>query len=98
MNGVSHPTVKPLELMRWLVRLVTPPGGTCLDMFAGTGPTGEACILEGFRSILIEKDPESIPLIVSRLTRRTNPAAYAALHRIDDEPDDLLSLLEGGAA
>ena len=50
----AHPTVKPLSLMRYLVRLVTPPGGTCLDPFAGSGTTVEACILEGFCCIAIE--------------------------------------------
>lgn len=52
--GSAHPTVKPIELMRWLCRLVTPPGGTVLDPFAGSGTTGAAALLEGFRPILIE--------------------------------------------
>jgi site-specific DNA-methyltransferase (adenine-specific) len=56
--GSKHPTVKPLDLMQWLVRLVTPPGGTVLDPFAGTGTTGEAAWREGFRAILIEREPE----------------------------------------
>jgi adenine-specific DNA-methyltransferase len=50
----THPTVKPTELMRYLVRLVTPPGGTVLDPFAGSGSTGRAADLEGFDAILIE--------------------------------------------
>lgn len=56
--GSKHPTVKPIDLMRWLVRLVTPPGGTILDPFAGTGTTGEAAFYEGFNAILIEREPE----------------------------------------
>jgi DNA modification methylase len=56
--GSRHPTVKPLDLMRWLCRLVTPPGGTVLDPFAGTGTTGEAAFWEGFNAILIEREPE----------------------------------------
>jgi len=56
--GSKHPTVKPLDLMQWLVRLVTPPGGTCLDCFAGTGTTGEAAFREGFNAVLIEREPE----------------------------------------
>jgi DNA modification methylase len=56
--GSKHPTVKPLDLMQWLVRLVTPPGGTVLDPFAGTGTTGEAAFREGFRAVLIEREPE----------------------------------------
>lgn len=50
----NHPTVKPLSLMRWLVRLVTPPGGTVLDPFAGSGTTGMACELEGFPFVGME--------------------------------------------
>ncbi|HET6906759.1 MAG TPA: DNA methyltransferase [Rhodanobacteraceae bacterium] len=53
-----HPTVKPTALMRWLVRLVTPPGGTVLDPFAGSGSTGRAADIEGFDAILIELNPE----------------------------------------
>lgn len=54
--GSEHPTVKPIELMRWLVRLVTPPGGTILDPFAGTGTTAEAALREGFSAVLIERE------------------------------------------
>jgi DNA modification methylase len=56
----QHPTVKPVALMRWLVRLITPPGGVVLDPFCGSGTTGVACEFEGFDSILIDEDPESI--------------------------------------
>ena len=56
--GSKHPTVKPVDLMRWLVRLVTPKGGTVLDPFAGTGTTGHAAFLEGFSAILIEREAE----------------------------------------
>jgi DNA modification methylase len=56
--GSKHPTVKPLDLMQWLVRLVTPPGGVVLDPFAGTGTTGEAAWREGFRAVLIEREIE----------------------------------------
>ena len=52
----SHPTVKSTELMRWLLRLITPPGGTVLDPFAGSGTTGIACVLEGFDFHGIELD------------------------------------------
>jgi site-specific DNA-methyltransferase (adenine-specific) len=55
-EGNTHPTVKPTALMRWLVRLVTPPGGVVLDPFAGSGSTGRAAAIEGFDSILIEQD------------------------------------------
>lgn len=56
--GSKHPTVKPVNLMQWLCRLVTPKGGTVLDPFAGTGTTGEAAFRERFDAILIEREPE----------------------------------------
>ncbi len=56
--GSKHPTVKPVDLMQWLCRLVTPKGGTILDPFAGTGTTGEAAFREGFNAVLIEREPE----------------------------------------
>lgn len=56
--GSKHPTVKPVDLMQYLVRLVTPPGGTVLDCFAGTGTTGEAAFREGMRAVLIERESE----------------------------------------
>lgn len=69
VDGVAHSTVKPLALMRWLVRLVTPPDGLVLDPFAGSGTTVEACVLEGFRCIAIEQDAQYLPLIEVRLKR-----------------------------
>lgn len=65
--GSKHPTVKPVDLMRYLVRLVTPPGGTVLDAFAGTGTTGEAAWREGFNAILIEREPEYQQDIAERM-------------------------------
>jgi DNA modification methylase len=56
--GSKHPTVKPVDLMQWLVRLVTPKGGLVLDPFAGTGTTGEAAFREGMRAVLIEREVE----------------------------------------
>ena len=72
-DGTAHPTVKPLDLMRWLVRLVTPPGGLVLDPFAGSGTTGEACIVEGFRCVLIERDATYLPLINARVSKPIQP-------------------------
>jgi site-specific DNA-methyltransferase (adenine-specific) len=63
-----HPTVKPLELMKYLCRLITPPNGTILDPFAGSGSTLVAATLEGFNSIGIEMTAEYIPIIQARLT------------------------------
>lgn len=65
----KHPTVKPVALMRWLVRLVTPPGGLVLDPFAGSGTTGVACIREGFDCILIEREPQYVADIRHRLAK-----------------------------
>jgi hypothetical protein len=62
-----HPTVKPTTLMRYLVKLVTPPGGTVLDPFTGSGSTGKAAILEGFDFIGIELTEEYLPIIDARL-------------------------------
>ena len=56
-RGSRHPTVKPVALMQWLVRLITPRGGTVLDPFAGTGTTGEAAGRENLSAILIEQSP-----------------------------------------
>ena len=61
-----HPTVKPVELMRWLVRLVTPPGGTVLDPFLGSGTTAVAAILEGFEWIGCELTDDYLPIIHAR--------------------------------
>jgi site-specific DNA-methyltransferase (adenine-specific) len=70
VEGVTHPTVKPIALMRWLVRLVTPSGGTVLEPFAGSGATVEACILEGFHCIAIERESDYLPLIQERINRQ----------------------------
>lgn len=72
-GSTAHPTVKPLDLMRWLVRLVTPPGGVVLEPFAGSGTTAEACVIEGFRCIAIEREADYLPLIVQRLTKPIAP-------------------------
>lgn len=75
VDGVAHPTVKPLELMRWLVRLVTPAGGVVFDPFAGSGTTLHAAWLEGFNSLGAEREPQYIPLIHARLSAVTAPDA-----------------------
>lgn len=65
----THPTVKPTELMRWLIRLVTPPGGIILDPFGGSGSTGLAARAENARCILIEREPEYLNIIRQRLSQ-----------------------------
>ena len=70
-NGANntHPTVKPTDLMRWLVRLVTPPGGVVLDPFAGSGSTLVAARAEGVRCIGIEREDEYAKIIAARLSQ-----------------------------
>ena len=65
--GNKHPTVKPLALMSYLVRLVTPVGGTVLDPFAGSGTTGAAAVADGFTAILMERDPMWVATIRRRM-------------------------------
>jgi len=62
-----HPTVKPTALMRYLCRLVTPPGGVVLDPFTGSGSTGKAATLEGFRFIGIEREAEYVEIAKARI-------------------------------
>jgi DNA modification methylase len=66
-TGNFHPTVKPTDLMRYLCRLVTPPGGIVLDPFTGSGSTGKAAILEGFQFIGIEREAEYIEIARARI-------------------------------
>jgi site-specific DNA-methyltransferase (adenine-specific) len=63
----THPTVKPVALMRWLVRLVTPPGGTVLDPFLGSGTTAVAAELEGFKWVGCELTTDYLPIIRGRV-------------------------------
>ena len=70
VDGVQHPTVKPLAIMRWLIRLVTPPGGVVLDPFAGSGTTIEAALIEGFDPVGIEMETDYLPLIQHRIDRQ----------------------------
>ena len=77
-----HPTVKPTDLMRYLCRLVTPPGGVVLDPFTGSGSTGKAAILEGFRFIGIEREAEYVEIARARIA-----AASAAAKEAAAQPD-----------
>ncbi len=63
-----HPTVKPLELMRWLVRLITPPGGLVLDPFTGSGTTGAAAVMENRMFLGIEREAAYVDIACTRLT------------------------------
>jgi len=85
----KHPTVKPVDLMRWLVRMVTPPRGTVLDPFAGTGTTGHAALLEGFNAVLIEREPEYLSDIERRITLVFAGEIERAAHGPKKEASDL---------
>ena len=71
MNKNHHPTVKPTDLMRYLCRLITPPNGTVLDPFTGSGSTGKAAVLEGFNFIGVEQSDEYIAIAKARIESAT---------------------------
>ena len=84
----NHPTVKPTDLMRYLCRLVTPPGGVVLDPFMGSGSTGKAAALEGFRFIGIEREAEYLEIARARIEHaKSRPIQKQAPH---DEQQELL--------
>jgi site-specific DNA-methyltransferase (adenine-specific) len=62
-----HPTVKPTDLMRYLVKLITPPNGIVLDPFTGSGSTGKGAVIEGFNFIGIELDPDYVAIATARI-------------------------------
>jgi site-specific DNA-methyltransferase (adenine-specific) len=68
-----HPTVKPTDLMRYLVRMVTPPGGVVLDPFTGSGSTGRAAMLEGMRFVGCELSPEYAEIARARIRFTLGP-------------------------
>lgn len=73
--GNVHPTVKPVELIRWCVRLVTPKGGVVVDPFTGSGTTGVACVLERARFIGAELSPEYRKIALDRINRAQRSVA-----------------------
>ena len=68
--GNPHPTLKPLSLMRHLVRLITPPNGVCLDPFMGSGTTGVACLMEGMNFIGVEREQDYFEVTWKRIVGR----------------------------
>ena len=86
-QGCLHPTVKPVALMTWLCRLITPPGGTVLDPFTGSGATGIAAQREGFNFIGIELNPEYV-----EMSRRRIAADMPMFADESEKEDDQLSL------
>ena len=75
--GSKHPTVKPIKLMQWLVRMITPPDGKVLDPFAGSGTTGVAAVEEGFQAVLIEREAEYQQDIANRFEKHKQEEAEA---------------------
>ena len=88
VDGIAHPTVKPLALMQWLIRLVTPPGGHILEPFAGSGTTVEAALREQVRITAIEREADYLPLILHRIERHVDAP---------DEPPTLFDDMEASA-
>lgn len=85
VDGLAHPTVKPLDLLRTLVRRVTPPGGLVLDPFMGSGTTIEACLLEGFHVIGIEREATYIPLVEARVQRASETTTSTSASSTPDQ-------------
>ena len=90
----THVCVKPVSVMRWLVRLVTPPGGTILDPYTGSGTTGIAAALEGFDFIGCELSPEYISIARARIAHAVEfPAMWEPDYQAPDEvPEEQLGL------
>lgn len=86
----SHPTVKPVKLMQYLVRLVTPPNGVVLDPFCGSGTTGIACKLEGFQFVGMEQDAEYCKIAEARIMNWVEDAEEEvnAVEAKSEEPKD----------
>jgi len=77
-----HPTVKPTTLMRYLIKLVTPPGGTVLDPFTGSGSTGKAALLDGFGFVGVELTEEYLPIIEGRLAWAQENTDTGTVHKL----------------
>lgn len=84
--GSTHPTIKPQALMRWLCRLVTPPGGHVLDCFAGSGSTLQAARAEGFRATGIELTPEYFEDIKRRLATKGDDSEPGLFDDLESAP------------
>jgi DNA modification methylase len=91
----AHPTVKPVDLMQWLVRLVCPKGATVLDPFAGTGTTGAASFIEGRRCVLIEREAEYLADIEKRMGMLLSGFEERSWKLAKPEPLEALPLFGG---
>ena len=102
----SHPTVKPLNLCRWLCRLICQPGGIVLDPFTGSGTTGMAAVMEGFAFVGIEQDAEYIEIARRRIAwaqeqqpplLRATKAVASSEWRVASEEEEATETVERGA-
>jgi len=84
----THPTVKPTDLMAYLCRLVTPPGGVVLDPFMGSGSTGKAAVREGFHFVGIEREAEYLRIAQARISMQI---AATSAQQIPPPQEDLFS-------
>lgn len=91
--GSRHPTVKPLELMKWLVPLVTPKNGTVLDPFAGSGTTGIAAFATGRDAILIEQEPQYVSDIRERIAFYEGEGRHSMVSKNRNKQEKTGSLL-----
>jgi site-specific DNA-methyltransferase (adenine-specific) len=95
--GSKHPTVKPIALMRYLIRHVTPPGGVILDPFAGSGTTGVAALDEGFDCILMEAEVEYAEFLRNRFelqnSSKMTSKSRAPVHLDNGATSDFIDLL-----
>ncbi|RUI05495.1 site-specific DNA-methyltransferase [Pseudomonas aeruginosa] len=83
--GNHHPTVKPTDLMAYLVRLVTPPGGKVLDPFTGSGSTGKAAVREGFEFVGIEREAPYLAIAEARIAHELERVTAAAMETAEAE-------------
>lgn len=97
MRRNIHPTVKSVALMRWLLRLITPPGGLVLDLFTGSGTTGIAAMCEGARFVGVEQSAEFARIARARIAfAAANPRAFDPEAVKGPKPDARQLLLCGG--
>ena len=92
----THPTVKPVSLMRWLVRMVTPPGGLVLDPFMGSGSTGKACACEGFDFTGMELSPEYAAIAEARIAAvLASGSEIVSATEVQDTPEAPVRVIGG---
>lgn len=96
--GSRHPTVKPVDLIRYFARLITPPGGLVLDMFAGSGTLGVAAMAEGFDAILVEAEAEYIADIRERLAFYEGGDRHSMASKNRNKSAELTPLLQAMGA